>query len=89
MKIKVSEATGSVLPQFVVYMEGEEERILVRLALACARKEGKQFKLFGEVCTAGVGVTSFNFGWEDNSGSLRLSTEEEHHIEESSNSTQD
>ena len=64
MKIKAAPATGCPVPQFVVYAETEEDRMLMRAFTSFPdyARESWEFRLHGP--TFGDGdIQAFNFGW--------------------------
>lgn len=64
MKVGIADATGCPVPQFIIYPETLEERLLLKAFCQFPRqaKEEWKFTLHGEVYQDG-NVTSFNFGW--------------------------
>jgi hypothetical protein len=62
MKIRMAEATGCPVPQFVVYPEGEEEQMLLRAFFHLHHNDPEWlFQMHGCVHQDGK-ITSFNFG---------------------------
>jgi hypothetical protein len=63
MKINLEEATGYPVPQFIVYPETKEEKMLLKAFFYLLNKPNSRYKFHnhGHVYTNGE-ITSFNFG---------------------------